>query len=104
MAINGLQRTLDRLRIVLAPELPDEHLLKQFISSRDEVAFAALVRRHGKMDLGVSRHILRNLHDSEDVKPKDFWLSFPSGASDLQRVLFTNEGRTGKAGLLSVSR
>jgi hypothetical protein len=35
MATNGLQRTLDRLRIILAPDLPDEHLVKRFISSRD---------------------------------------------------------------------
>jgi RNA polymerase sigma factor (sigma-70 family) len=67
MAISGLERTLDRLRIVLAPELPDERLLKQFISSRDEIAFATLVRRHGRMVLGISRRVLGNLQDSEDV-------------------------------------
>jgi RNA polymerase sigma factor (sigma-70 family) len=70
--MNGLQRTLDRLRIVLAPELPDEYLLKKFISSRDEIAFATLVRRHGKMVLGVSRRVLGNLHDSEDVLQATF--------------------------------
>src|SRR5262245_30217333 len=64
---NGLRRTLDRLRIVLAPDLPDEQLLAHFIASRDEAAFATLVRRHGHMVLGVSRRILGSLHDSEDV-------------------------------------
>jgi RNA polymerase sigma factor (sigma-70 family) len=72
MAINGLQRTLDRLRIVLAPDLPDEQLLKKFIAARDEIAFATLVRRHGKMVLEVARRILGNLHDSEDVLQATF--------------------------------
>src|SRR5262249_45081010 len=40
---------------------------KKFISSRDEIAFTALVRRHGRMVLGISRRVLGNLHDSEDV-------------------------------------
>jgi RNA polymerase sigma factor (sigma-70 family) len=64
---NGLRRTLDRLRTALSPELPDEHLLKEFISGGDETVFATLVRRHGQMVLGVSKRILGNLHDSEDV-------------------------------------
>src|ERR1700722_4694463 len=72
MAINGLQRTLDRLRIVLAPDLPDEQLLKKFIAARAEIAFATLVRRHGKMVLEVARRILGNLHDSEDVLQATF--------------------------------
>jgi RNA polymerase sigma factor (sigma-70 family) len=72
MASTSLQRTLDRLRIVLAPELPDEYLLKKFISSRDEIAFATLVRRHGKMVLNVSRRVVGNLHDSEDVLQATF--------------------------------
>jgi len=67
MATNGLRRTLDRLRKALTPDRPDEQLLSAFIASRDEAAFATLVRRHGLMVLGVSRRILGNLHDSEDV-------------------------------------
>jgi RNA polymerase sigma factor (sigma-70 family) len=72
MASTSLQRTLDRLRIVLAPDLPDEFLLKKFISSRDEVAFATFVRRHGRMVLNVARRIVRNPHDSEDVLQATF--------------------------------
>jgi RNA polymerase sigma factor (sigma-70 family) len=67
MAINSFERTLNRLRVVLAPDLPDEQLLKKFVSSSDEIAFTALVRRHGRMVLGISRRVLGNLHDSEDV-------------------------------------
>jgi RNA polymerase sigma factor (sigma-70 family) len=67
MATSGLERALDRLRVVLAPELPDDELLRRFVASRDEAAFATLVRRHGRMILGISRRILGSLHDSEDV-------------------------------------
>jgi RNA polymerase sigma factor (sigma-70 family) len=72
MASTSLQRTLDRLRIVLAPELPDEFLLKKFISLRDEIAFATLVRRHGRMVLNVARRVVGNPHDSEDVLQATF--------------------------------
>jgi RNA polymerase sigma factor (sigma-70 family) len=68
MASHGLRRTLDRLRQALTPQnLTDEVLLRQFIAVRDEAAFAMLVRRHGPMVLGVSRRVLGNWHDSEDV-------------------------------------
>jgi RNA polymerase sigma factor (sigma-70 family) len=67
MATHGLQRTLDRIRVSLAPDLPDELLLRAFIDARDETAFASLVRRHGRMVLEVSRRILGNVHDAEDV-------------------------------------
>jgi RNA polymerase sigma factor (sigma-70 family) len=48
-------------------ELPDHQLLERFASDRDEAAFAALLKRHGNMVLGVCRSVLRNLHDAEDV-------------------------------------
>jgi RNA polymerase sigma factor (sigma-70 family) len=45
----------------------DGRLLKQFIAERDEVAFAALVARHGRMVLGVCRRFLHDEHDVEDA-------------------------------------
>jgi RNA polymerase sigma factor (sigma-70 family) len=47
--------------------LNDGRLLKRFVAERDEVAFAALVARHGPMVLGVCRRILRDEHDVEDA-------------------------------------
>jgi RNA polymerase sigma factor (sigma-70 family) len=47
--------------------LDDDKLLKRFVVERDEVAFAALVARHGRMVLGVCRRILRDGHDVEDA-------------------------------------
>jgi DNA-directed RNA polymerase specialized sigma24 family protein len=47
--------------------LDDNKLLKRFVVERDEVAFAALVARHGRMVLGVCRRILHAEHDVEDA-------------------------------------
>jgi RNA polymerase sigma factor (sigma-70 family) len=45
--------------------LTDGQLSQRFIDERDELAFAALVRRHGPMVLGVCRRILGHAHDAE---------------------------------------
>ncbi len=47
------------------PEMADWELLESFILSRDEAAFAALVRRHGPM---VRRLCLRVLHHEQDAE------------------------------------
>jgi DNA-directed RNA polymerase specialized sigma24 family protein len=50
-----------------AARLTDRELLERFAASRDDTAFAALVRRHGPMVLGCCRRILHHLQDAEDV-------------------------------------
>jgi RNA polymerase sigma-70 factor (ECF subfamily) len=50
--------------------LPDSDLLERFISGRDrggELAFTALMARHGPMVLGVCRRILRDGNEAEDA-------------------------------------
>src|SRR5947209_6341060 len=62
---------LCHFRRLLAAEhcekLPDADLLDRFLSERSEEAFAALVRRHGGLVLGVCRRVLHQSQDAEDV-------------------------------------
>ncbi|MBI1914177.1 MAG: sigma-70 family RNA polymerase sigma factor [Planctomycetes bacterium] len=50
-----------------AVERSDRQLLDAYAVANDQSAFAALVRRHGPMVLGVCRRLLRDLHDAEDA-------------------------------------
>ncbi len=69
------------LRMLVAPErltasgeLSDRDLVRQFVTCRDEQAFAALLNRHGPMVLGVASRVLRNHPDAEDVFQATFLL------------------------------
>jgi RNA polymerase sigma factor (sigma-70 family) len=50
-----------------AEEASDAALLGRFITARDEVAFAALVARHGPLVLHVCRRVLGDVHEAEDA-------------------------------------
>jgi RNA polymerase sigma factor (sigma-70 family) len=45
----------------------DGELLERYVRQQDESAFTALVRRHGRLVLGVGKRVLSNPHDAEDV-------------------------------------
>jgi polysaccharide export outer membrane protein len=55
-------------------EASDAELLEQFVSARDEVAFEAIIARHGPMVLAVCRRLLRHDHDADDVFQATFLL------------------------------
>jgi hypothetical protein len=53
MPTHRLLKALGHLQLALAPPQGDGELLARFVTCSDEAAFAALVRRHGPMVLGV---------------------------------------------------
>lgn len=58
---------LDAELIADSPAPSDAELIERFVTARDHEAFAQLVYRHGTIVLGVSRRVLNEAHDIEDV-------------------------------------
>src|SRR5262245_59225103 len=77
-------------RAALLPDgrgMTDGQLLQCFITHRDEAAFAALVRRHGPMVLGVCCRVLDNHHAAEDAFQVTFLVLARKATSIGQREL-----------------
>jgi RNA polymerase sigma-70 factor (ECF subfamily) len=70
----SLVRTGGRSEAPALAEPSDGQLLKRFIARHDEEAFAALVRRHGPLVLGVCRRVLHDAHAAEDAFQATFLL------------------------------
>jgi RNA polymerase sigma factor (sigma-70 family) len=69
----GLQKVLEQIQQG-GGGLSDGQLLARFVAARDEASFAALVRRHGPMVLGVCSRLLRDFHDAEDAFQATFFV------------------------------
>src|SRR5579871_2464202 len=72
---------LDHLRRLTCPPVADAVLLSRWIEKRDEVAFAALVARHGPMVLGVCQRIFGDAHEAEDSFQATFLILARKAAS-----------------------
>jgi RNA polymerase sigma factor (sigma-70 family) len=92
MATSQMSKVIQHLCRVLrdGAGLTDEQLLEDYISRRDEAAFAVLVRRHGPMVWGVCRRVLHNHHDAEDAFQATFLVFVRRAASIASRELLAN--------------
>jgi RNA polymerase sigma factor (sigma-70 family) len=86
----ALENVLNHARALVSadghPERSDQELLRQFLDSSDEGAFAALVARHGPMVLGVCRRVLRHGQDAEDACQATFLVLARQAASVRNRT------------------
>ncbi len=94
MTSNAVSQVICNLRAVVMRRdqagLTDGQLLDCFITTRDEAAFEALVRRHGPMGLGVWRRVLGRVHDAEDAFQATFLVLLRKATAIVPREMVAN--------------
>lgn len=70
--------------------LSEGQLLARFVGERDQVAFEAIVSRHGPMVLGICRRLLDDPHDVEDAFQATFLVLVRRAGSLRDRDLLAN--------------
>ncbi len=93
MAASRLSKTVQDLGRAMLPVgdgANDALLLGRFIDCRDEAAFAAIVRLHGRPVWGVCRRILSHHHDAEDAFQATFLVLARKAASIRPREMVAN--------------
>ncbi len=77
MADHRMRRLIGEVHNLIADPgvaTSDAALLQSYVEGADDFAFAALVRRHGPMVLGVCRNLVQNHQDAEDAFQATFVL------------------------------